>query len=139
MAAIAVAPIILNDCTVTIGTDTYEAALSKVQFDPSSSTVRWRGMSPTARKAFQTLADWSYSLTFAQDLVTANSLSQYLMANEGKAITMKFKPKKPATGTAPTITATILVTPGALGGDVDTIPTAAITGGVDGTPTIATE
>lgn len=139
MATIAVAPIILNDCTVVIGTDNYEASLSQVQFDPASNVVRWKGMTPTSKFAFNTSAEWSCTVTFAQDIVTANSLSLYLLANEGKAVTAKFKPKKPATGTAPTITATILITPGSFGGQVDTVPVATVTFGVTGAPSIAAE
>lgn len=137
MAAINVQPIILNDCLMTVGTDSYEAALSKVQFDPSSSVVRWKGLTPASRHAFGTTADWSCTLEYAQDWSTANSLSQYLMANQGKPIVVKFTPKKGATPGA-VITATIIVAPGSIGGSVDAVATASVTVGVQGEPKVGT-
>lgn len=139
MAVINVQPIILNDCTLVVGTDNYEAHVSQVQFDPSSSIVRWKGMTPTSVHSFPTTSEWACTLAYAQDWSTPNSLAQYLMANEGKTITAKFKPKKPASGTSPTVTATLVIAPGQIGGQVDQVATATVTLGVIGKPTIANE
>jgi len=139
MANIAVAPIILNDCVLSVGTDSYEAHVSQVQFDPSSSVVRWKGMTPTSKHTFGTSSEWTCTLSYAQDWATANSLSSYLLANEGKTIAVKFKPKKPATGTAPTVSASLIIAPGSIGGQVDQVATATVTLGVTGTPTVAAE
>lgn len=139
MATIAVQPIILNDVTLLIGADNYEASVSQVVFTPSSNIVRWKGMTPTSVFSFNTTAEWTVTLTYAQDWTTANSLSQYLATNEGKAIATKFKPKKPATGTAPTVNATILISPGAIGGQIDSVAEATVTLGVSGKPTVVVE
>lgn len=136
MAAIAVQPIILNDVVLSIGSDSYEAHVSTVRFDPTSNVVRWKGMTPTSVHAFPTTSEWSCTLTYAQDWQTTNSLSAYLLANEGKSIVVTFKPKKPASGTSPTVTATILIAPGSIGGDLDTVATATVTLGVSGKPAI---
>lgn len=136
MVNIAVAPIILNDTSLVIGADNYEAHVSTVKFEPASSIVKWKGLTPLATYNFSTMADWTGVLSFAQDWVTANALSAYLLANEGKAVTAVFKPKKPPTGTAPTWTATIICTPGTIGGDVDTVPVATVTVAVQGRPVL---
>ncbi|MCR2785436.1 MULTISPECIES: hypothetical protein [unclassified Microbacterium] len=139
MAAIAVQPIILNDVTLTVGTDNYEASVSQVQFDPASTVVRWKGMTPTSVYAFSTTSEWTVTLSYAQDWATVNSLSAYLLANEGKSVIMKFKPKKAATGTSPTVTATVLITAGSIGGSIDGVATATVTLGVSGKPAVAAE
>lgn len=139
MANIAVQPIILTDVTLTVGTDNYEASVSQVQFDPTSNVVRWKGMTPSSNFAFPTTPEWTCTLAYAQDWATTNSLSAYLLANAGKAITVKFKPKKPASGTAPTVTATLLIAPGTIGGQIDQVATASVTLGVSGQPSIAAE
>lgn len=136
MAVITVAPIILNDVVLTVGTDNYEAHVSKVQFDPSSTVVKWKGLTPASAFNFGTTADWTVSLEFAQDWATTNSLSKYLFDNEGTSKVVTFKPKKPATGTAPTWTATVIITPGAIGGAVDSVATASVTLGVQGKPAL---
>ncbi|MCE4024665.1 hypothetical protein LXM50_01620 [Microbacterium sp. Au-Mic1] len=136
MAAIPVQPIFLNDVSVKIGTDTYEASLTTVRFEPTSNIVRWKGMSPASQYAFMSTPVYDGTLTFAQDWTTSNSLSQYLKTNQGKPVTIEFKPKKPATGTAATVTATIIVAPGTIGGDIDTVATATIQVAVVGEPSV---
>lgn len=133
MPAIAVQPIILNDVTLTVGTDSYEAHVSQVQMDPTSQTVRWRGMTPTSVHSFGTTAEWAATLTYAQDWETTNSLSNYLYDHEGETIPVTFAPK--AGGTA--WDASLIIAPGSIGGTGDTVATATVTLGIDGRPTRA--
>lgn len=137
MANISVAPILLTDIDLKIAADNYEAAVSKVQLDPTTSIVKWKGLTPASVYNFSTSADWTVTLEFAQDWTTTNSLGQYLLANAGKTVTMVFKPKKPASGTAPTVTAQVIIAPGAIGGAVDTVAVASVTLAVVGVPTVA--
>lgn len=134
MAAIAVSPFVLKDCTLAVGTDNYEAHVSQVQFNPSSSQVNWKGMTPASVFSDVTTATWVCALAYAQDWVTPNSLSLYLHAHEGEAIDVVFKPKA-GTG-QPSVEATLLITPGAIGGTVDQVATASVTLGVRGKPEI---
>lgn len=136
MVSPAVVPIILNDVILTIAADNYEAHVSKVQFDPTTSIVKWKGLTPTSVFNFPTSSDWTLSLDYAQDWATTSSLSQYLFTNEGTTKVITFKPKKPATGTAPTWTATVIITPGAIGGSVDSVAAASVTLGVQGKPVL---
>ncbi|PTT22614.1 hypothetical protein DBR36_01520 [Microbacterium sp. HMWF026] len=136
MATITVQPILLTNIDLKIAADNYEAAVSKVQFDPTSSIVKWKGLTPASVFNFSTSADWTVTLEFAQDWSTPNSLGQYLLANAGKQVTVTFKPQKPATGTSPTWTATVIIAPGAIGGSVDTVASASVTLAVVGVPAL---
>lgn len=134
MASPVIVPIVLNDVVLTVAADNYEAHVSRVEFVPSASVVKWKGLTPASVFNFSTLADWVLNLEYAQDWATASSLSQYLFDNEGTSKVVTFKPKKPATGTAPTWTATVIVTPGSIGGAVDSVATASVSLGVQGKP-----
>lgn len=139
MANIAVAPIVLKDVALVVGTDNYEAHVSEVLFEPDTSIQTWQGLTPTAVFTDATGATWTCKLTYAQDWVTANSLSKYLMDNAGTTKACKFKPKKPASGTAPTWSATLVIVPGAIGGAVNQFATASVVLGVQGVPSLAVE
>lgn len=137
MATIALEPIILTDVILVVGTDNYEAHVSKVQFNPTTPLVKWKGLTPTSQYSFPGTSDWTLTLEYAQDWKTANALSQYLLANAGQSKSVTFKPKKPTT-TGPTWTATVIMAPGPIGGAVDTVPTGAVTLGVVGVPVLTT-
>lgn len=132
MVAIAVNPFILRDCTFTVATSDYVAHVSTVEFVPSSSTVNWKGLTPAAVYAFGTSATWACNLSFAQDWSTPNSLSRYLYDNEGEEIVVVFEPV--AGGTS--ITATLLIAPGSIGGAIDSVAVSTVTLGVKGKPAI---
>ncbi len=134
MASPAGQPIILTDIVLTVAADNYEAHVARVEFVPTATLVKWKGLTPTSVFQFPTSTDWALNLDYAQDWATASSLSQYLFDNEGTSKVVTFKPKKPATGTAPTWTATVFITPGAIGGAIDTVAVASVTLGVQGKP-----
>ena len=133
MTAIAIAPFVLKDAIMTIGTDSYETNLSSVRFDPTTSQVTWQGLTPASSFSDATSATWTCTLAYAQDWVTANSLAQYLLANAGQTKTAVFKPQGITTG-KPIFTATITIQPGPIGGDVNTVQVGTVTLGVTGTP-----
>ncbi|TQJ31948.1 hypothetical protein [Microbacterium sp. SLBN-146] len=134
MAAIAAAPILLNNVTVTIGTDSYEAACTQVLLNPTTPVVRWKGMTPGSSHSFAGTPIWDATLTFAQDIASTNSLSKYLHNTPvGTKVTLAFDP---VAGGA-SVTAIIVIQPAAIGGSLDTVPEATVTFAVDGQPTIA--
>lgn len=133
MATIAVTPIVLKDCIVSIEDDDYAAAVSAVTITPSSSTVIFKGLKPGAVFTDVTEASWTLGLTFAQDWVAAGSLSRYLFDNEGL---VKSAVIKPQSGIGPSFSVEIVITPGAIGGQVDQPATATVTLGVQGKPTL---
>ena len=126
MVNIAPVPIILNDMVLQIAADNYEASVSKAQLDPTTPTTTWRGLTPAAIYQLAGTPVWALSLDYAQDHVTANSLSQYLQTNAGQQKTVMLKPKKPST-TGPTYTIDVIIVPGPIGGQVDTIAVGSVT------------
>lgn len=124
MAKIAVKPFVLKDVLLTIAADNYEAHVSQVQFDPSSSIQTWQGLTPESSHTDATVATWVAQLTYAQDWETTNSLSRYLYENEGDEIAVVFRPRN---GVGPSFAATLIVTPGAIGGTVNQFATASVT------------
>jgi len=133
MATIAVKPFVLKDVLLTVEDDNYEAHVSQVQFDPSSSVQTWQGLTPASVFTDATVATWTCTLAYAQDWETADSLSLYLHENEGESIDVVFKPRS---GSGPSVEATLIVTPGAIGGTVNQFATATVTLGCQGKPTI---
>lgn len=134
MASPAVKPIVLNDIDFVVEADNYEAHVSKVEFIPTSSLVKWKGLTPASVFNFPTAAEWALGLDYAQDWDTPDSLSEYLYENEGQTKEVTFKPRK--AGARPW-TATVIITPGAIGGAVDTVAVGSVTLGVQGKPTRA--
>lgn len=135
MATVAPVPFILNNCTVKIGADNYEAAVSTAEFMPNSSIVNWKGLTPTAIFSFATTATWLCNLVFAQDWKTAASLSNYLHANEGTSVAAEFIPK--VGSGEKKVTATLIIAPGSIGGAVDNVAVSSVTLGVSGKPVVA--
>jgi hypothetical protein len=120
MASIAVVPLVLKDVTITLGANGYEKHVSSVTFTPSSSTISFTGMTPTAVFTDTTAQTWVCELEYVQDWDTTNSLSKYLLANAGTSVTGVFKPRQAGT---PTFTATVSIQSGAIGGKVNAYAT----------------
>lgn len=115
MTAIVPTPLFIKDCLVKFGaSDSYEAAVRDVKFTPSASVVTVRAAAPAAVYQNVDTATWTLDMTYLQDWETTTSLARYLYANEGSTVALTFEPK---TGGA-TITANVVVTPGAIGGAV---------------------
>ena len=111
MAVIGVNPFVLRDVDLQIGADNYEAHVSQVEFVPSATALTWTGLANNTHSATAT-ATWVVTLSGAQDWDTANSLSQYLHANEGDVVTITFVP---ADGQG-TFTAECTISPANIGG-----------------------
>jgi len=133
MADITPEPLFLSNSIATIGTDNYEAAINSATFTPSTSTVTFKGLKPGSVFTRQTAATWVCELQFVQDWETVGSLSNYLHEHEGESVQFVLVPE----ADGPTVTATIIITPGAIGGAVDTFGVATVSLGVDGKPVIA--
>ncbi len=133
MATIANTPFVLVDSVFTVGTDDYQAATSSVLFTPTSSQVTFQGLTPAASFVGQTSPTWVCKVKYAQDWVTANSLAQYLLANAGLTKVVVFKPQGTTTG-KPIVTASLIIVPGPIGGDVNTVQLGEVTMGLVGVP-----
>lgn len=135
MASIAPKPLFLRNCTVSIGTDSYEKAINSVVFTPTSSTVTYKGLTPDSVYNFATPATWVAAVAFAQDWSTTGSLSNYLHEHEGESVTMTFEPAVDDTQ-SPTVTATITIVPGSIGGAQGAVATSSVSLPVSGRPEI---
>ncbi len=130
MAAITVSPFVLKDATLLIAADNYEAHVSAVEFVPSASAITWKGLTPSSVYTDVGSATWVCNLTFAQDWTTTNSLSRYLFDNEGESVVCEFVPAAGGAG----FSATLVLTPGSIGGAVDSVAVATVSLGVQGRP-----
>lgn len=134
MANIAVNPFILKDVLLTIDADNYAAHVSQVEFTPSASTQTWQGLTPTATFTDVTTATWTVTLQYAQDWSNPDSLSYKLHQEEGAEWPVVFKP---VSGSGPSVHATLVVTPGAIGGTVNGYAVATVSLAVKGKPELS--
>ena len=132
MAQIGVVPIQLKNALFQVEADSYEKHVSAVEFVPSSSIVTWKGLHPDAVFTFGSTASWQCNLTFAQDWETEDSLSRYLFENDGEEIDVIFEPVNGGTG----FSATLIVTPGSIGGALDAVAQSTVQLGVKGKPVL---
>ena len=103
-------PYSLKNATLTIDVDDYTAAVTQVEFSPSTATSTVRTIDGVAHKD-QSTAEWSCTIGFVQDL-SATGLLRYLLANDGQSKDVTFTPKT----AGPSIDATLVVSPGTIGG-----------------------
>lgn len=132
MPAIPVQPFVLKDVTLSIEGDTYEAHVSEVTLTPTSSSSSWQGLTPAASFTDSTVSTWTCTLAYAQDWSNPDSLSYKLHEEEGASWDVVFTPRK-GSG-QPSVTATVNVIPGTIGGAVNGWATASVTLGVSGKP-----
>jgi hypothetical protein len=130
MPAVAVAPFVLKDATFTVALDNYEAHLSQVQFDASVQTLTWQGLTPAASFSDVSSPSWTATIAYAQDWTTPNSFSQYLLDHAGETVDVTFTTNPGAGSWA----ASLIITPGAVGGTVNAYAVATVTLGISGAP-----
>jgi hypothetical protein len=126
-------PIILGNALLTFGADEYQGHVSSATFTPSSSIVNWRGLTPTSSYSFPVTATWTLDLELAQDWESADALSRYLFENEGETVSVTFEP----VNGGETVTADVIITPGAIGGAVDAVAVSSVSLGVKGKPVLS--
>lgn len=131
MAQIAVQPIYLKDCVLSVAGSDFEKALSSVTFTPSVTTATFKGLEPTAVFTNVGSSTWMVDLAYAQDWDSAGSLSAYLYANEGAEVTLTFEPVSGGSSWS----ADVIIVPGAVGGAVDSYAVATVSLPVQGRPT----
>lgn len=133
MAVIAVNPLVLKDVILTFGANSYQKHVSGVVFTPKGSQITFQGLTPDAKYTDVAAAEWTCELSYVQDWETTNSLSAYLFANEGATIAAVFKPRS---GSGPTFTANLVISPGAIGGQVNSYATTTVSLGCSGRPVL---
>ena len=145
MAEIPVRPHVLTDAEFTLALETavagvfgtaaeYQAHVSRAEFVPTSQTITWKGLSRSARFTGTTSPTWVLGLAMAQDWLTNESLSEFLLENEGKRAQAVLRPYGDPVPGDPVFTAVVLLTPGGIGGTVDAVSVGTLNLGVDGKP-----
>lgn len=106
-------PYSLKTAQLDIDVDDFTAAVSGVLLTPTSSSTTWRGIGGNVLTD-QSISEWKVQIDAAQDLAPAG-LQRYLLDHEGEKKTMVFTP----TTAGPTVTVTVTLTPGQIGGAAD--------------------
>lgn len=132
MPNILVQPFVLRDVLLQIGANNYETAVSAAVFTPNAAQQTWQGLTPASSFTDVATATWVAALTFAQDWDTPQSLSEYLFDNEGATVPASFRPKN---GRGSSFSTSLVITPGAIGGPVNTFQEATVNLGCTGKPT----
>lgn len=133
MAAIAVEPLYMSNCTFTVASDSYEAALSGITLTPSTPSTTWTGLTPGAVFTKAGKATWVGALDYVQDVVTSGSLSRYLHDHEGDTINAVIVPDVDDVD-ASSVSVTFIVVPGTIGGKVNTFAESSVSLPVQGRP-----
>lgn len=122
-------PYSLNAARLVIEADEFTAAVSQVQFDPSTSRTSWVGIGGNSLTG-QAPASWTCQLSLAQDLAP-DGLLRYLLDNDGKRVEAVLVPEEDG----PAIRATLVLAPATIGGSAGAdVTTSSVTLGVDGKP-----
>lgn len=130
-----VQPVFMADSllTITYGealSDEFAAAISSAVLTPTSTPVRYKGLRPTSTRTRNTAPEWSADIAYVQD-EAEGSFSNFLHEHAGETLPFVFEPVAGGDGWAADIT----ISPGAIGGAVDTWGTSTVSLGVDGQPT----
>ena len=130
-----IAPVInsMGAATLKIGSNNFEAAVSKAVLTPTTTISKFKGINgSTTRSA--TLPEWTLSLDFPQDFATATSLSNLLLNSTGTVVVADLYPIVGGPG----YRQSILLVPGDIGGTVDATASASVTLEVIGQPVLIT-
>lgn len=113
-------PFSLNGGVIKFGTsgNTYEQGVSSFTVTPSVSTSYVKGIAPGAVYGFASAPTYAVAITAIQDVKTALSLQNYLIANAGQVIPIVFTAAPGTTGSV-TLTISVIIVPPVFGGDMD--------------------
>lgn len=125
MATVPVQPRLLRNYLFTVDADEFAAALESIQFAPSASAQTWTGGNGVTHSDMPP-ATWLCNVGHIQDWETIGSLGEYLLTNEGEQVEVKFVPNPDAGGVGPTFTATVTLTPSAIGGTNGAWPSSSV-------------
>ncbi|WP_157357053.1 hypothetical protein [Arthrobacter sp. U41] len=126
-------PLFMKSATLTIDGISFEDLVSNVVFTPTTPTTSFKGISGNVATSIGS-TEWAVTFDYAQSFDTAGSLALKLFNDSGEKVSVIFKPEGAAAAT--TVTATVTLLPGTMGGAVDAASTSSVTLPVDGKPVI---
>ena len=130
MPTVDVTPIVLRDMVLSLDGNDYAAAASSITLTPNTPMVTYKGLKGNVH-TFPGTTEWTVVVDFAQDHASAASLTMYLFDNAGQTVPAIIEPQ---TGEGERWTLNVILTPGAVGGAVDSVASSQVTLGVDGQP-----
>lgn len=122
-------PFRMEDATLKLGTDQYEALVSSAAITPAKSSSEFRAINGDVRKRAGK-SSFTLDLDFGQDTKTANSLAIYLYDHAGERVAFQLKPQ--AGGS--TFDGFVYLVEGGIGGATNTDATATVQLECDGKP-----
>lgn len=128
MAEINVAPKLIKEITITVGTDSFSKHVNNCKYTPSSSKQEWRGGTPDSVFTDQTAATWELALTLIQDWESATSLCNFLLAHAGETAKIVYKP---IAGGKVSFESNVIIVAPEIGGAVGTFNESTVTMGSD--------
>lgn len=136
MPEVEVKPFIMRNAVVEFGLDDFAKAVSSATLTPSSGTTDFTGLKPSAVFTFPQATKYTLDLEFAQDWSSETSLSRYLFDHIGEVVDAVINPDdQTAAGEAHTSWAVqVAITPGAIGGPVDSVAVSTVSLGCVGQP-----
>lgn len=126
---VSVAPMVPKNWDVIVAESNHKMAVNKCELTPSTSTQTWTGGGNNTYTD-QTTPTWGVSVDYAQDWDTPESFAGYLFDHAGETVDLEFRPRSGGPG----FKAKVIVTPGAIGGSINSYMVASVTLGVVGKP-----
>lgn len=121
----------ISAASVTVSGVDFSDAITLVTFNSTSTDTVWTPVSGNVATSTG-VPVWTANLEFGQDLTANTTLTNFLIANHGKAVTLVYKP----TGATQTISASVTIkAPAVLGGGVG-VATSNTELPVNGQPTV---
>lgn len=131
MTTITPAAYMMTEATLKIETDNYEKTVDSVKLTPNTPTAIFNGIDGTQTGAVGD-PTWMLALGFAQDHVTAASVSKYMLSHHGESKTIEFTPQDGGDS----YTVTVLCIPSEIGGDAGTLQKSTVSLPVVGQPVV---
>lgn len=126
-------PFVMTDCTLSVLTDDFAKLVSKIELVPEPVLAEFVGGKPDAVFQLVGATKWTLNLSFAQDWASSTSLSNYLFNNIGQQKVFVFEP----ISGGKSVTVTVVIVPGSIGGDINAIAQSTVALKVIGQPVIA--
>lgn len=131
MAFVTGNPFKTESAKLSLGVDNYESLISSSELAPTSSTSTFKVIDGNHR-TITGKSTWMLNITFAQDWLTAASLSNYLWENEGEVVPFTVEPLDGG----PSFTGDVTLVAPSVGGAADADATSTVALGCQGKPTL---
>src|SRR5690606_21590144 len=113
---------VLRHVDLTIDGSDFAAEASQVEFTPTAQAATWTGLADNTVTSTAT-ATWNVTMALGQEWDDPDSLSNYLLENEGEVVDMTFAPRSGGTS----FTAEVTISPSGIGGTAGAFAVGSVT------------